>query len=205
MFRAAVPLILAALCAAPVASGQEPTFTLSPYTPPAPASVLITGATTDSSTLPPNAASLPFRLSLLTTLYPLGPAFGVGGCSGPSVAAAGTIFPTQPYTQLQLTPRLTLHGFSDLGCPGDPFAPLDAGAGGGLTYALPLRPNVWLVGSAGGYGVPGHLGLPARAAAGGGLDLVVQQQKSGRTLSSGIGVSTTGRGVRVMPRVGGTF
>jgi len=198
-------LALATLSVAHVAIAQEPTFTLAPYTPPAPAPVLAAGSPTDSSTLPPNAASLPFRLSLLTTVYPVGPALSVGGCSGPSVAAAGTIFPVQPYTQFQLTPRLTLHGFSDLGCPGDPFAPLDAGAGGGLTYALPLRPNTWLVASGGGYVVPGHLGLPARAAAGGGLDLVVQQPKSGRTLTSGIGVTTTGRGVRVMPRVGGTF
>jgi hypothetical protein len=189
-------------------AAQEPTFTLSPYTPPAPASVLVSGASTDSHALPPDAASLPLRLSLLSSVYPLGPAFSTGGCSGPSVAAAGTIFPTQLYTQLHLTPRLVLHGFSDLGCPGDPFAPLDAGMGGGLTYAMPLRPSLWLVGSGGAYAVPGQLGLPVRVAGNGGLDLAVEEPKTRRTLTAGFGVSTTaarGGGVRLMPRVGGTF
>jgi hypothetical protein len=196
---------LAAFTAAASAQAQEPTFTLSAYSPPAAAGVLATGTGSDTAGLSPSAASLPIRLSLISAIYPMGPAFGVGGCSGSSVAVAGTIFPTQPYTQIQLTPRLVLHGFSDLGCPGDPYAPIDAGAGGGLTYAMPLQPSLWLVPSAGFYAVPGISGAPVRTVAGGGLDLAVQS-KSGRVFTTGVGVSTiSGRGVRVVPRIGGTF
>jgi hypothetical protein len=202
---AALLVALGAACALRTARAQQgTTIVLAPYTPPAPASVLAVGGASDQAALAPAAASLPFRLALISSVYALGPAFGVGGCSEASVAAAGTILPTQPYTQIQLTPRLVLHGFSDLGCPGDPYAPIDAGAGGGLTYAAPLRSDAWLVGSAGGFGVPGHLGLPPRASAQGGLDLVVQQ-KSKAIWSAGLGVTATGRGARIIPRVGGSF
>jgi hypothetical protein len=121
------------------------------------------------------------------------------------VAAAGTIFPTRPYAQIPLAPRLVLHGFSDLGCPGDPYAALDAGAGGGLTYALPLSPTLWLVPSAGGYIIPSHDYIPARGVAAVGLDLAAKTRQEGVLLTTGIGVSTIGRGVRWIPRIGGTF
>jgi hypothetical protein len=203
----ALPLALAALFAAEGASAQASVVVLAPYTPPPVATVLKSAtAPSDTSALPPDAASLPLRLSLLTGAYPLGPAFGtVGACGELSVAAAGTIFPTQPYTQMKLTPRLVLHGFSDLGCPGDPYALLDTGAGGGLTYSLPLRPGMWLVGSAGAYVIPAHDTLPARNIFGGGLDVAVKSPKQGNVLTTGIGVSTRGSGVRVIPRIGGTF
>jgi hypothetical protein len=204
MLRVSVAIVLAALSVAGVAAAQEPTFTLTPYAPPPTASVLAPGAAADSSALPPDAASLAFRLALISSMYPVGPAFGTGGCGALSVAAAGTILPTQPYTQIQLTPRLVLHGFSDLGCPGDPYASLDAGMGGGLTYAMPLRPALWLVGSAGAYGVPAHDVVPARAVVGGGLDLVTKT-KDNRVFTTGIGLSARGGGVRIIPRVGGTF
>jgi hypothetical protein len=202
-----LPLALSALCAAHAAAGQTSVVVLAPYTPPAVASVLTASTSpSDTSALPPDAASLPLRLALLTGVYPMGPAFGtVGACGELSVAAAGTIFPTQPYTQIQLTPRLVLHGFSDLGCPGDPYAQLDAGVGGGLTYSMPLRPGMWLVGSAGAYGIPAHDTIPARNIFGAGLDVAVKAPKSGNVLTTGVGVSTRGSGVRFIPRVGGTF
>jgi hypothetical protein len=203
--RRAVPLAmaLAVLCAAKLAAAQAPAIVLPP-----PASSVLTSSPThvsDSGTLPPAAASLPLRLSLLGAVYPLGPTFGSGACGAASLAAAGTIFPTQPYTQIELSPRLVFHGFSDLGCPGDPYALLDTGAGGGLTYSLPLRPALWLVASAGAYGVPAHDYLPARSAFGGGLDVAVQEPKTSNVLTTGIGISTRGRGLRVGPRIGGTF
>jgi hypothetical protein len=203
-FAVAALATVAALFTARVAAAQTATV-LSPYAPPPASSVLAPAARSDSSTLPPDAASLPLRLSLLTAAYPIGPFLGGSGCGEASVAAAGTVFPTQPYTQIQLTPHLVLHGFSDLGCPGDPFASLDSGAGGGLTYALRLRPSTWLVASAGGYVIPAHDPIATRATVGGGLDLVVQQPKSARVLTMGLGVTTSGRGVRVIPRVGGSF
>lgn len=46
------------------------------------------------------------------------------------------------------TPRLSLIGFSSLGCP------LESGIGGGLVYALPLSPKFSLVASAGVYALP---------------------------------------------------
>jgi hypothetical protein len=176
---------------------------LLPHTPP-PAGSSASPAP-DSTRLPPDAASLPLRLSLLTSIYPLGPSMTNGGCGAASVAAASTIFPTQPYTQVQLVPRLVLHGFSDLGCPGDPYALIDSGVGGGLTYAQPLKPGVWLVGSAGGYVVPAHDYIPSRSAIAGGIDLAVEPPRTSRVLTMGVGVTAPGRGVRVMPRFGGTF
>jgi hypothetical protein len=42
--------------------------------------------------------------------------------------------PVQHYSELRLTPRLVLSGFTQLGCP------IDAGIGTAFTYALALRP-----------------------------------------------------------------
>jgi hypothetical protein len=147
-------------------------------------------------------ASLPLRLSLITSIFPVNPAFPA--CGAEAVAAGGSIFPIQPYTQVQLTPHLVLHGFSDLGCAGDHYAPLDTGAGGGFTYTRPLRPNLWLVASTGAYGVPQHSSLPARYAVSGGLD-VAQRMRSSQILMTGLGVTAINGGFRVIPRVGGSF
>jgi hypothetical protein len=202
--RRALPLAtaLAVLCAAKLAAAQATAIVLPP-----PSSSVLASPTqvSDAGTLPAAAASLPLRLSLLGAAYPLGPTFGSSACGAASIAAAGTIFPTQPYTQIELSPRLVFHGFSDLGCPGDPYALLDTGAGGGLTYSLPLLPALWLVASAGAYGIPAHDVLPARSAFAGGLDVAVQAPKTSNVLTTGIGISTRGRGLRVGPRIGGTF
>jgi hypothetical protein len=117
---------------------------------------------------------------------------------------AGTIFPTQFYTEIRLTPRLVLHGFSDLGCPGDSLAAVGSGAGGGVSYTAPLRSDLWLVGSAGTYVVPAHFGSTGRRPAAGGLDLVVPGQNGG-TWSTGLGITSAGRNQRVVVRAGGTF
>jgi hypothetical protein len=198
---------VARVSAAQVATSSAPqTVTLSAYIPPTPASVLATGASgaSDATVLSPYAASMPLRLTLLSSLFPVGPALGTGGCAEAAIETGGTIFPVQPYTSLAVTPRLVLHGFSDLGCPGDPRALLDTGAGGGVTYVVPVGSNLSLVASGGTYGVPGNGGLPWRFAGYGGLDLV-KQLKQGRTMYTGVGVISTSRGLRVMNRIGATF
>jgi hypothetical protein len=142
--------------------------------------------------------SLPLRTSFLTA-GGASAAEPPGGCSQPSVDAAGTILPVQPHVQVQLTLRLTLQAFSNLGCPGDPYAAFDTGVGGGVTYGVPVAPNLWLVGSAGVYG--GHLGVTAEGA---GVDLITNTGE--RSTSVGVGLKTPrGRGVQVLGRVGGTF
>jgi hypothetical protein len=194
-----IPVVLAVTAAsvamAPLAGAQEPTFAptvLPAYAPPAPASVLAApGGAADSSSLPPYSAVTPLRLALLSSIYPVGPAFGPGGCGVESVLATGTILPVQPYTQIALTPRLVLHGFSDLGCPGDRYAPLDAGIGGAITYTMPLRPNLWLVGSAGFYGVPPHGPGLGRSTSDLRLDLV-KRLADDRTISVGVGRRSVG-------------
>jgi hypothetical protein len=180
---------------------------LSAYTPPGAASLFAAGGASDATTLSPYAASMPLRLTLLSSLFPIGPSLRVRGgrpCGEESIEVTGNIFHVQPYASIALTPRLVLHGFSDLGCAGDPYALLDAGAGGGFTYVVPLRSNVSLVPSAGAYAIPGNDGLPSRRATYAGLD-VMKQAKQGRSWYTGLGAVSTGRGVRVMNRIGATF
>jgi hypothetical protein len=194
------------------AGAQEPSFVLSPYLAPAPASLLQAGFAADSKGLGALAAVTPLRLSLLSSIYPLGPAFGGAGCSGESVDVAQTALPFQPHIAFQLTPRLVLHGFSDLGCLGDPRAGIDAGAGGGLTYAAPVRADLWLVAGTGFFGVPSHgvpgqNYIPPRAATELRLDLV-KKKADGGTLSVGLGARGTiapSRSGRIIPAVGGSF
>ena len=209
MSRTSVAFTLLALSigGASVAAAQEPTASPPPpLPPPTPLAgpVVAPGKTSDTAVPPPDALSLPLRLSLLSSLSPVGRPSGPTGCGAASVEAAGTIFSTQRYTQLQLTPRLVLHGFSDLGCPGDPYAAVGAGAGGGATYLMPLPQGRWLVASAGTYVVPSHAGSTGRTVAAGGLDLVVPTRDSG-TLSTGLGVTGAGHSTRLMVRGGGTF
>jgi hypothetical protein len=207
----ALTFALASLWLAAGALAQEPSSAPSAAFRAVPAARIAPGTTADSLSLAPDAAILPLRLSLLSSVYPLGPAFRGAGCS-PEVG--GTILPTQLYGYIPLTPRLVLHGFSDLGCPGDSTAGIDAGAGGGLTYVAPLRPDLWLAAGAGVYGVPGHgwvastrQGIPPRAVSELRVDLV-KKQDDGRSLSVGIGA----RGVllpaptaRLVPTIGGSF
>jgi len=90
-------------------------------------------------------------------------------------------FAVQRYTFLHLTPQLVLHGFSMAGCA------VDAGMGGGFTYAVPLRKSLWLVSSAGFYALPTPAGgSPAIVSSAARID-VVKQLAWGRTLSLGLG------------------
>jgi hypothetical protein len=104
---------------------------------------------------------------------------------------------------LRLTPKLVLSGFSQLGCP------VDAGIGGTLTYAVPLRASTWLVFGGGIYGVPAQVPLfggtrlrpepPVEAAGKVDFDW---STRGGRTYS--VGVESLG-GVRQGITFGGGF
>jgi len=184
---------LSTLGIASAAFAQQPTPPSSP--PPLPA-VIVHGPAQDPSGPPQDPLSLPLRLSMIPPSGGASP----GGCGALSVDDAGTIFATQPYLQVQLTLRLTLQAFSSLGCPGDPYAAFDSGAGGGFTYIIPLPKSFWAVASGGFYDQPSK----RRRTGALGAD-IVQKGADGTSTSLGIGGASSTRGVRVVPRVGGTF
>lgn len=94
----------------------------------------------------PTAMFEPLRLGLLAPSVPR--AFGEPGCES-SLDAAGARtaaysgVSSQAASALRLVPRLTLYGFSRMGCG------VDSAVGGGIVRSVPLRPKMWLVGSAG--------------------------------------------------------
>jgi hypothetical protein len=159
-------------------------------------SILSTGDPSgDRGDLAPSLAAEPLRLSLTSTIFPVGGGFEQ--CKTRTDAAGNSIngFPIRRFQALRLAPRLTLAGFSDGGCP------VDGGMGGGLTYAAPLPSSFWLVASGGYYAVPAHgPGLPARTSSDIRLDLV-KQTASGRTFHFGVeekkGTGVTGAPVMV--------
>lgn len=101
----------------------------------------------------------PIRLGLFADAVPQGRADP--GCrdeneaTGSATASSGG-FAMQHAAALQLVPRLTLAGFARGGCG------IDAGVGGALVYATPIRKNVWFVASAGIMTLPhaGAAGAP---------------------------------------------
>ncbi len=101
--------------------------------------------TAQGATALPALVSLPLQLSLMGSVFPATPGLMGEDCRAAAEASGNTVqgFSTQHATYLPLTPRLTLHGFSRLGCA------IDSGAGGGATYVLPLDADLALVGSAG--------------------------------------------------------
>jgi hypothetical protein len=123
--------------------------------------------------LAPALAVLPLRLSLQASLFPMAPGMGDDRCGVHG-------FPVQRSAVMFLTPRLQLHGFSSVGCL------IDGAIGGGLTYVTPLRRDLWLVASAGIYGVPPHLPSVGQVHTDARLD-VVKRTSDNRTYSVGIG------------------
>ncbi len=144
------------------------------------------------------AAFAPLRLTLTGGLFSQANAFS--GCDSRADASGNSVsgFAVQHYSFLPLTPQLVLHGFSMAGCA------VDAGMGGGLSYALPLRKNLWLVPSAGLYVLPnpggGNTALVTTAAR---ID-VVKQLAWGRTLSVGLGTRSGSGQVNAL-HFGGSF
>jgi hypothetical protein len=195
----ALVALITAITPGLAAAQAAPVTPAAPQLPP----VVVPPRADPPGTAASDAIALPMRLSLLSSVAPLSPP---GGCSQPSVDAAGTILPVQPYVHVQLTMHLTLEVVSNLGCPGDPYAVFDTGMGAALTYSAALRPNLWLVAAAGAYatstGVPGRPGGARPVVTG--LDLV-SKSASGQTTSVGVGTVSNTRGARVMARVGGSF
>ena len=172
------------------ASAQEPTGTapLAWQTPPlslTPSLQLaipwvLPGEPTGPGLLSPWVASAPLRLSLQSGIFPM--AGGFANCVSLEEPSGNTVngFPVQRFASVRLTHALVLQGFSSAGCP------VDGAIGGGLTYTVPLRPSLWLVASAGAYGVPAHPPIPARVQNDARIDLT-NQVSGGRTLSVGVG------------------
>jgi hypothetical protein len=192
MSRILFALFLALLLRPTPAYAQQ-AAPLPPIAPPSPVA--------DPAAAAQDPVSLPLRMTFLTAGGGTSP-FGSASerpCTGAAADENGTILPVQPHLQVQLTLRLTLQAFSNLGCPGDAYAAFDTGVGGGATYEVPLSHDVSLVGSVGAYGR--SAGPPSKTA---GVDLMWKTQE--RSTSVGVGVTTPpGRGVKVIGRVGGSF
>jgi hypothetical protein len=142
--------------------------------------------------LGPLTAFQPLRLSLTSTIFPVAGAYPQCATLQDDVGNSSHGMPVQRFVFMPLMPRLTLTLFSSDGCP------IDGGGGAGLTYTIPLQRSMWLVGSAGVYGVPGRGPvLPARTASDLRLDLV-KETSPGHTLHFGI-ERKDGTGVRGVP------
>ena len=144
------------------------------------------------------AAFAPLRLSLTGGLFSQAGAFS--GCESRADASANAVhgFATQYYSFVRLAPQLVLHGYSMVGCA------VDAGMGGGLTYAVPLRKNLWLVPSVGFYAVPAFGGGSSAFVSSAARVDLVKQLAWGRTLNVGLG-TRSGSGQFNALHFGGSF
>jgi hypothetical protein len=124
--------------------------------------------------------STPLRLSLQGDIHPM--AGGFSNCVSLEEPSGNTIngFAVQRFASVRLTGALTLQGFSSAGCP------VDGAIGAGLTYTVPLRSSLWLVASAGVYGVPAHAPYPPRQSSDVRVD-VTKPLDGGSTLTVGVG------------------
>jgi hypothetical protein len=125
---------------------------------------------------------MPLRLSIQPVLPPVEPLMGSQPCASREEASGNTLhgFPLQGYASLRLTPQLTLHGFSTLGCP------TSAGLGGALTYTTRVRPDLWLVIGAGAYTVPAFGAAPPAAQVDFRVDLL-RHTRGDRAWTVGVG------------------
>jgi hypothetical protein len=145
----------------------------------------------------------PLRLSLLSGIFPIGNSIDPD-CKNHAEMSGNTQngFATKRSIFLRLTPQLSLHGFSSIGCTAD------SGAGGGITYTSLLRPNLWLVGSAGAYTTPKIGFVQPRMTSDVRVDIVMKNS-AGRTFSVGLGAGgrNEGHGGSTVGgfRLGGSF
>jgi hypothetical protein len=131
----------------------------------------------------------PIRLALLGSSVPAGGADP--GCRE-SVESTGTAtagvngFAMQHAAAIQLVPKLVLVGFSRGGCQ------LDAGMGGALVYATPIRKDISFVMSAGIFVLP-HPRMGGEATSTGQIRMdVVFARPKGRSYSVGVGMRGNG-------------
>lgn len=148
----------------------------------------------------PFASVTPLRLSLNQGLFPI--ASTLHGCASREDASGNSIngFPIERFSYLRLFPRLTLHGFSSIGCAAD------AGLGAGLTYAAPLGKKWWFVSGVGLHGLPPlDSARSAIWSAAARVDLV-KQLPEGHVLSFGMGTrNRTGAALFNAVSFGGNF
>jgi hypothetical protein len=133
------------------ASAQTPASVASQTTPPP---AMPSGD--DLGYVPPFSGSVlaaPMRLTLEGSVFPKASVFPQ--CASLEDAVGNSLggIPLQHYTDWQLTPRLVLSAFTQLGCP------IDAGIGAVVTYTVPIRPSVAWVFAAGAYAAPAQLQL----------------------------------------------
>ncbi len=151
--------------------------------------------------LGPLTAFQPLKLALTSTIFPVAGAYPQCATLQDDVGNSSHGIPVQRYLFVPFLPHLTLTLFSSDGCP------IDGGGGGGLTYTVPLQRSMWLVSSAGLYGVPGRGAImPAQTASDLRVDLV-KETSPGHTLHFGI-ERKDGTGVRGVPAMftfGGGF
>jgi hypothetical protein len=188
----AAPFAAAAMLVAPIAAAQEPTFAMGTAWPlasnplVAPRPLFTLGEPTGQpGTLSPYAASTPLRLSLASGVFPI--ASALPACGTREGNATGNFingFPVQRYTFVPIGSRLVLSGFSTVGCP------IDGAIGGSITYAAPLRPDLFLVAGLGIYGLPRYAPptLPQRDLR---IDLV-RKLDHDRTIGIGVGLRGIG-------------
>jgi hypothetical protein len=173
-----VALSLFAALFASRAAAQKATAPLVPVAAPVRADDGVSG---DSGALPVSAAFAPLRLSLVGGLFPEG--ITLPGCASREDASGNSVngFALQRYSFVRLAPGLVLHGFSQGGCG------VDAGLGGGLTFAAPLTKSVWLVSSVGFYALPPLDSARSAVVTSSARVDVVKHLGWGRTLSLGLG------------------
>ena len=145
------PLLLALVVLAavlPASAARADVTSPGPVFMPAPLALtlhpLFGEPTGPSAALFPPLAVLPARLSMLSSAFPLaGHVAGRPRCAARPTRAAtrSTGSPSSIRLYLAMTSQLAVHGFSRLGCP------LDAVAGGAVTYAAPLARDVSIVAS----------------------------------------------------------
>jgi hypothetical protein len=170
-----------AVCVAAVLLGARPVHAQSASAPLRLALVPADDGLGEPGALLPLWSFTPLQLSLKQGLFAAGST--LPNCASREDASGNSIngFPVERYSYLRLTPRLTLHGFSSGGCA------VDAGLGGGLTYAAPLGKKLWLVSAVGFYALP-SIDLAASAVVSASARVeVVKQLRAGHVLSFGMG------------------
>ncbi|MBX3187149.1 MAG: hypothetical protein KF819_09045 [Labilithrix sp.] len=126
----------------------------------------------------------PIRVGLVSMTRPIVREPGCDAVESAGSATATSAGHARQYASaIQLVPRLTLFGFSRAGCP------LESSIGAAAVYAVPVRRDIFLTGSA------GLLYLPHNGPGGSGVRRmqlrgdVVFTRPGGRSISVGVGFS----------------
>lgn len=189
LLRTVTVLSSLALLTEPAAADDAPPFPPSAMLPllaPRRLSLSPNEPTSSASSLSPALVSLPLKLSLMGSVFPAMPGIMGEDCRVSAEASGNTTwgFSTKRAAFVTLAPRLTLHGFSKLGCA------VDSGMGSAVTYTLPLDENLALVGSAGIFVQP-DLPSPRRMKTDARVDLLMNRA-SGHPFAVGVDLRRQG-------------